>query len=74
MLLARAMVKQPSILILDEACVGLDDEFRHLILALTDLIAGSGNTYIIFVSHTAGEIPSCVNQVLRFTPHGVLIS
>jgi len=73
-LLARAMVKQPSILILDEACVGLDDEYRGLILALTDLIANSHNTHIIFVSHTAGEVPSCVNQVLRFTPQGVSIS
>lgn len=73
-LLARAMVKQPSILILDEACVGLDDEYRELILTLTDLISETGRTHIVFVSHIAGEVPACINQVLRFTPAGVEVS
>ena len=73
-LLARAMVKQPSILILDEACVGLDDEYRELILALTDLIANSQRTHIIFVSHTAGEVPSCINQVIRFEGKQLVLS
>ena len=34
-LLARAMVKQPQILILDEPCVGLDEFHRILILDLS---------------------------------------
>ncbi len=72
-LLARAMVKQPSILILDEACVGLDAAYRRLILALTDLIAKSTCTQIVFVSHSQGESPSCINQTLCFTPAGIAI-
>ncbi len=73
-LLARAMVKQPSILILDEACVGLDDAYRDLILKLTDIIAAIGRTHIVFVSHTDGEVPSCINQKISFTPSGVVVS
>lgn len=70
-LLARAMVKHPSILILDEACVGLDDEYRELILGIIDMIAMCGETHIIFVSHSQGEAPSCINQTLSFTGQGI---
>jgi len=67
-LLARAMVKRPSILILDEPCVGLDDWHRELILGTLDVIAASTDTQLIYVSHTAGEHPDCINQRLRFIP------
>jgi molybdate transport system ATP-binding protein len=67
-LLARAMVKRPSILILDEPCVGLDDWHRELILGTLDVIAASTRTQLIYVSHTAGEHPACINQRLRFVP------
>lgn len=73
-LLARAMVKHPTILILDEPCVGLDEQYRALILGLTDLIARSTGTHILFVSHTHGEAPACINQRLLFTQEGVQIS
>ncbi|MFM1895494.1 MAG: hypothetical protein RLZZ385_568 [Pseudomonadota bacterium] len=67
-LLARAMVKNPAVLILDEPCVGLDDHFRRLILAVVDGIAAQTSTQIIYVSHTVGEAPDCINQWLRFVP------
>jgi molybdate transport system ATP-binding protein len=67
-LLARAMVKQPDVLILDEPCVGLDSYFRALILDVVDQIAVATKTQIIFVSHTEGEAPSCINQHIRFVP------
>ncbi len=67
-LLARAMVKRPSILILDEPCVGLDDWHRQLILGTLDRIAASTATQLIYVSHTAAEHPGCINQRLRFVP------
>lgn len=65
-LLARAMVKHPSILILDEPCVGLDDYHRALILGTVDLIAATTSTHIIYVSHTMGEEPACINQRITF--------
>ncbi|MGK0498398.1 MAG: molybdate transport system ATP-binding protein [Oceanicoccus sp.] len=68
-MLARAMVKSPLILILDEPCIGLDQHHRDLILALVDKIAARGNCHILYVSHTATEIPACINQTLSLTPH-----
>ena len=67
-LLARAMVKQPDILILDEPCVGLDDYHRDFILGTLDAIAERTSTRLIYVSHVAGESPSCINYRLRFEP------
>lgn len=67
-LLARAMVKQPDVLILDEPCVGLDDYYRRLVLAFVDRIADQTKTQIIYVSHIEGEVPRCINQRLRFEP------
>jgi len=61
-LLARAMVKHPAILVLDEPCVGLDDYHRGMILGVVDIIAATTNTQIIFVSHEQGEVPQCINQ------------
>jgi molybdate transport system ATP-binding protein len=65
-LLARAMIKKPRILILDEPCVGLDDFHRQLILRVLDVIAERSLTNILYVTHVADEQPSCINQVLRF--------
>lgn len=69
-LLARAMVKHPAILILDEPCVGLDDYYRALILGTVDLIATTTTTQIIYVSHTDDERPTCINQHIRFSGPG----
>lgn len=68
-MLARAMVKSPLVLILDEPCIGLDDEHRNLILALVDQIAQRGDCHILYVSHTPEEIPLCINQHLQLLPH-----
>jgi len=67
-LLARAMVKSPVILLLDEPTLGLDGHHRRLMLRAIDHIAANSDTRIIFVSHSAGEVPSCINQHLVFEP------
>ena len=68
-LLARAMVKSPLILILDEPCLGLDAHHRQRILKLVDHIAASGRSHILYVSHVADETPLCINQQLQLAPH-----
>lgn len=68
-MLARAMVKSPLILILDEPCIGLDDRHRQLILTVVDQIAARGDCHILYVSHTADEMPGCINQHLQLVPH-----
>jgi molybdate transport system ATP-binding protein len=67
-LLARAMVKSPIILLLDEPTLGLDGHHRSLILRAIDHIAANSDTQVIFVSHSAGETPACINQHLVFEP------
>ncbi|PCH61232.1 MAG: ABC transporter ATP-binding protein [SAR86 cluster bacterium] len=68
-LLARAMVKQPRLLILDEPCVGLDDYHRSLILQVLDAIASQTTTQLIYVSHVEEEMPNCINQRLSFSSY-----
>lgn len=55
LLIARAMVKHPTLLILDEPCLGLDDINRQLVLALIEKICASGETTVIYVNHHAED-------------------
>jgi len=66
LLLARAMVKLPVLLILDEPCQGLDRTNRKMILNLIDVIAQNSHTHILFVTHHDEEVPACITHLLRF--------
>ncbi len=50
-LIARAMVKHPPLLILDEPTSSLDDYDAALVAALVNKIASESNTSILYVSH-----------------------
>lgn len=54
-LIARAMVKHPPLLILDEPCLGLDDMNRQLVLALIERICAASQTTVLYVNHHAGD-------------------
>lgn len=62
-LIGRALVYDPDILILDEPCNGLDINAREQFLdKLSDLVAI--NKHIIYVTHHVDEIMPWINRVL----------
>lgn len=64
-LLARALVKNPPLLILDEPCQGLDIGAVEHFRAVVDAVCGTDERTLVYVSHYPHEIPSCVNRYLR---------
>ena len=64
LLIARAMVKHPPLLILDEPCLGLDDMNRQLVLALIERICRSSETTVLYVNHRLQDrIPGIENHL-----------
>lgn len=63
-LLARAMVKPPVLLILDEPCHGLDILNRRRILNIVEMI-GETETNLLYVTNHKDEILNCITHVLR---------
>ncbi len=64
-LLARALVKNPPLLILDEPCQGLDTEAIAYFKAVVDAICDTPERTLIYVSHYVNEIPDCVTKFLK---------
>ena len=64
-LLARALVKNPPLLILDEPCQGLDPDAIEYFKSVVDAICDTPRRTLIYVSHYPHEIPSCVTRFLR---------
>ena len=62
--LARALMGEPDILLLDEPCSALDEDSRRQYLDLLDQLAARGIS-LVFVSHFEGDAPSCINRRAR---------
>ncbi len=71
-LMARALVKEPPLLILDEPCQGLDITHRQIMLALLDALARQPATAIIYITHHTSEIPGSFTHELYLNAGRVL--
>ena len=63
-LLARAFVKEPDLLILDEPLHGLDDYNRRMVKDLVDEYCKNPAITLIYVTHYQEELPHCINHAL----------
>ena len=68
-LLARAFVKEPDLLILDEPLHGLDDENRRMVKALVDQYCENPMVTLIYVTHYQEELPKCIDHSLFLERH-----
>jgi molybdate transport system ATP-binding protein len=64
-LLARALVHRPLLLVLDEPCQGLDRSHRSRVLGAVDAVVRAGQSRVIFVTHHRDELPATISHVLR---------
>jgi molybdate transport system ATP-binding protein len=71
LLIARALLREPRILILDEFCAGLDALSRGAMLDFIATLAQSG-TQLICSTHRREEVLPCLHNVLRLENGKVL--
>jgi molybdate transport system ATP-binding protein len=64
-LLARALVKRPRLLILDEPCQGLDSAHRGLFVGALDGLIRTGTVTAIYVTHRQDDIPPSIWRIIR---------
>ena len=69
-LIVRALVKQPPLLILDEPLQGLDSLSRELVRRFVEFLMKNGETQILFVSHHADDAPRGITHHLVFKDNG----
>ena len=64
-LLARAFVKDPELLILDEPLHGLDMRNRRLVKDIIEAFCARKNKTMIMVTHYQEELPQCITHSLQ---------
>lgn len=64
-LLARAFVKDPELLVLDEPLHGLDAANRALVRCIIDVFSRRPGKTLLMVTHYEEELPSCIDHRLH---------
>ncbi|WP_033016147.1 ATP-binding cassette domain-containing protein [Pseudoalteromonas sp. BSi20495] len=65
LLIVRAMVKHPTLLILDEPCLGLDEANRQRVLLLIEKICAANTSTVIYVNHHAADKIKGIENYLK---------
>ena len=68
-LVARAFVKDPQLLILDEPLHGLDDRNRRLVKDVIEAFSLRRNKTIIMVTHYKEELAACIDHSIFLRRH-----
>ena len=64
-LLARALIKNPPLLVLDEPTQGLDEAQSAFFNNVIDALCNATDQTLIYVSHYHDELPSCITRHLH---------
>ncbi|MHB8207930.1 ATP-binding cassette domain-containing protein [Mucilaginibacter sp.] len=72
-LLARALIKNPDLLIFDEPCQGMDEHQQLNFKQIVNTICEISDVTLIYVTHYQHEIPDSVTKVLRLDK-GMVVS
>ena len=70
LLLARAFVKDPQLLILDEPLHGLDGPKKELARGIIDAFCEREGKTLIYVTHYENELPACIDRRLVLPRRG----
>ena len=64
-MLARALVKRPPLLVLDEPCQTLDAAHRARFHALLDRLVADSGAALVYTTHLPDDVPGCITHRLR---------
>jgi molybdate transport system ATP-binding protein len=64
LVLAKAMVKSPLLMISDEPCEGLDFANRRKALKFIEFIGSQAATDLIYATHHKVELPPCITHAV----------
>ena len=74
LLLARSLVKSPSLLLLDEPCEGLDLANRTKMLKIIDHIGNHTSTVVVYVSNQDECLLTCITHCLSLHENCAIVN